>query len=439
MKLAFVAYPEATLLPPYHGSQGSSLYAIASVLSRSCEVVVYGMRDFQRGAEPGVYGGAEYRFIPSTASDRIRLKVRRHLSRWLGNRAPLSTSRWLYPAYADAVAADLQKTNWDLIHVQTCTQYVEVIRDFNPGAKIALHLHSALLSQSNPEELNKRLRKVDLLLTVSNYMSAKTSVDFPAVAGRCETAYNGIETWLFEREKDYSSPSNHSQVRLLYVGGVWPHKGVHVLLDAFNAIVAQFPQVRLDIVGPQGDYPIEENIDVKEQDLFRDLVALGRTSDVQLLKMKLGLASPDAGTYLTHLKSKLSAAARPKVFFHGYVSRSELIDFYYNSDIFIFPPIWDEAFGCTPLEAMAAGVPVVASRCGGIIETVKEGETGFLVQKNDSEGLVRAVETLIKDGSLREKMGRAGRLHVFESFTWEAISDSMYRRYQHLCGTTLSH
>ena len=105
------------------------------------------------------------------------------------------------------------------------------------------------------------------------------------------------------------------------------------------------------------------------------------------LKAKLSLAAPDAGTYLAHLKERLSAEASRKVAFLGFIPRPKLVDLYHNADVFAFAPIWDEGFGVPPVEAMTAGVPVVATRSGAIPAIVRDQPTGFLVGKNDPRAL----------------------------------------------------
>jgi glycosyltransferase involved in cell wall biosynthesis len=152
------------------------------------------------------------------------------------------------------------------------------------------------------------------------------------------------------------------------------------------------------------------------------------------LKKRLSLAPPDAGTYLAHLKERLPAEARGKVTFAGFVPRPALVDFYYNADVFAFAPIWDEGFGIPPVEAMAAGAPVVATRSGAIPETVRDQQTGFLVNKNDPRALAERILTLLHDDNLREKMGRAARGRVLEHFVWDRVADQMHRSYSNLCG-----
>ena len=122
-----------------------------------------------------------------------------------------------------------------------------------------------------------------------------------------------------------------------------------------------------------------------------------------------------------------------KVTFHGFLSRPELVDHYYNADVFAFPPIWNEGFGCTPVEAMAAGTPVVVTRSGGIVETVRDNETGFLVEKNDAHALAEAILKLLENDALRKRMGTAARKRALEHFHWNRIVAAMHDRYQSLC------
>jgi hypothetical protein len=74
-----------------------------------------------------------------------------------------------------------------VIHVQHCTQYVPPIRKLNPSAKVVLHIHTEWFSQSNFALIGRRLRGLDLLLTVSDFVTGKTKSHFPQFADRCET------------------------------------------------------------------------------------------------------------------------------------------------------------------------------------------------------------------------------------------------------------
>jgi D-inositol-3-phosphate glycosyltransferase len=70
---------------------------------------------------------------------------------------------------------------------------------------------------------------------------------------------------------------------------------------------------------------------------------------------------------------------------------------------------------------------------GAIVETVKDGETGVLVPKNDAPALARALLELLENDTARETMGRAARKRALDHFTWERVAEGMYGRYQALC------
>ena len=431
MNIAFVTYPTAALLPPYHGSMGATIYVIAREFAKNNKVVVYGGAGSQAGAKSGIYEGVDFRFVPSTARDRLVGKVRRAVSKVVSLSTPISTSAALFPSFGRQVAEDLAKQPWDIIHVQHCTQYVQEIRRLNPKAKVVLHIHTEWFSQSNFAVIARRLRGLDLLLTVSDYVTDKTKVHFPQFADRCETLYNGIGMDEFDREKDYASARRRKVKRILYAGGIWPHKGTHVAIDAFKMVAEKYPDVVMDLVGPQGDYPLEEACDLKDRATLQRMAPYFQKK-ASLLSKLLGKSS-QSNAYLDFLKSKLAPELTAKVTFHGFVSRQELVQLFYDADVFVFPPVWNEAFGCTPVEAMAAGVPVVVSRCGGLIETVLDQRTGFVVDPDDASALAQAMLRLIEDDDLREKMGRAARQRALQ-FNWDVIIGDMHARYEALSG-----
>ncbi len=86
-----------------------------------------------------------------------------------------------------------------------------------------------------------------------------------------------------------------------------------------------------------------------------------------------------------------------------------------RGDLFLLPS-WKESFGLTALEALASGVPVVASRVGGLPEVVRHGETGFLLEPGDREGMVGACLELLRDGEKRRDFGERARRDVLERF-----------------------
>jgi len=93
---------------------------------------------------------------------------------------------------------------------------------------------------------------------------------------------------------------------------------------------------------------------------------------------------------------------------------------YLAADVFCLPSL-QEGFGIVLLEAMAAGLPIVATRAAAIPEVVPDGEAGLLVPPSDPEALAEALDRLLSDPDLRRRLGEAGRRHV-ERFDWKIVA-----------------
>jgi glycosyltransferase involved in cell wall biosynthesis len=98
-------------------------------------------------------------------------------------------------------------------------------------------------------------------------------------------------------------------------------------------------------------------------------------------------------------------------------------------------PAWMEGLGVSLLEAAACGVPIVASRVGGIPEVVRDGLNGYLIEPGDSEALATNVNTLLDRPEQRRHFGQAGRALVLERFSIERMVEGNYRLYQQLCAS----
>lgn len=99
---------------------------------------------------------------------------------------------------------------------------------------------------------------------------------------------------------------------------------------------------------------------------------------------------------------------------------------YRSADVFVMPNVHVpgdfEGFGIVALEASAAGLPVVASGIEGILEAVKQGENGFLMNPDDCQAFARIVLELLNDGAYRAECGRKAVAFVRESYSWEKIA-----------------
>jgi glycosyltransferase involved in cell wall biosynthesis len=103
---------------------------------------------------------------------------------------------------------------------------------------------------------------------------------------------------------------------------------------------------------------------------------------------------------------------------------------YYERAAVVVCPSRREGYGVVAREAMAYGRPVVASAVGGLVDAVEEGVTGLLVPPSDVPALRAAVERVLEDGELRDRLGAAARATARERFSWAAATEATIRAYR---------
>jgi colanic acid/amylovoran biosynthesis glycosyltransferase len=160
--------------------------------------------------------------------------------------------------------------------------------------------------------------------------------------------------------------------RLLYTGRLSGAKGLPILFHALQQLVPRHPDLVLTLVG---DGP--------------DRIAL------ETLAVELNLT--------------------PYLKFVGYQSQDAVCQFLHNSDLFVLPS-FSEGLPVALMEALAAGVPVIATAIAGISELVEDGINGYLIPPGAVEPLAQRLEQLLDDANLRQEMGGAGRLKVEQEF-----------------------
>ncbi|PSN11550.1 hypothetical protein C7293_23875 [filamentous cyanobacterium CCT1] len=175
--------------------------------------------------------------------------------------------------------------------------------------------------------------------------------------------------------------------KLLYVGQVMRHKGVHTVVEALKILVNKknYPFISLTIAGGFGDSEYES--------FLKGLVS------------SLGLDE--------------------NVHFLGFVDRKELISIYHTHDILVFPSIWDEPFGITLLEGMASGIPLVSTDNGGSKEILRDGFNSLVFPKGNHYKCAEKIYQLINDANLSEKIRRNAREWVKEKFALSATLDNI--------------
>jgi len=137
------------------------------------------------------------------------------------------------------------------------------------------------------------------------------------------------------------------------------------------------------------------------------------------------------------LASDLGVESR--VHFAGWVDAADVPSYLAASDVFLAPSRrasdgWIEAQGLTVIEAMLAGVPVVASMSGGIVDTIDDGLTGLLVPERAPDALAAAVDRIADDAGLRDRLVTEARRSAAERFSLSATADAFDELFRTVIG-----
>jgi len=159
-------------------------------------------------------------------------------------------------------------------------------------------------------------------------------------------------------------------------------------------------------------------------------------------------------SYGRALRARLSPATARRVRYLGTVPQPELIRAYRAADLLVLPSIWQESYGLPVAEAMACGVPVLASASGGVPELIEDEVSGKLFPRLDTEALTRALRDMSADPERLREMGRAARTRAERKLTWIHSAERLERLYLGLlfaqpqprrppaaprCGASISH
>lgn len=418
MKIAIVTQPGDLVSPSIGGHSSISIVAfqIARNLVRSGhEIIIYGTRG---PTQPAVEydKGILYRRVSIKPEDLLLKPVRllERLGAFPNPKRPFFASSLYFPGYALQIARDLKGKQPDIIHIMNLSQYVPLIRAFNPNAKFVLHMHCEWLTQLDASMIEDRLQQTDLVIGCSDYITNKIRIRFPEHASRCQTVFNGVDLTQFAGKNGTGAIQKDDVKRLLFSGRISPEKGIHVLLDAFRQVSKSYPDVLLEIAGAVGIAPVKFIVNLSDEASVRALATFYHGDD-----------------YFVQLKARLSPDTSNRVSFLGFISHPHLVDNYRRADVLINPSL-SEAFGMSLVEAMAVGTPVVAARVGGMVDIVKDGETGALTEPGNAEALAEGIISILSNPELGKAMGEAGQKRVRELFTWEHVTRNLDCYYQRL-------
>lgn len=423
MKIAILNQPQDPIVAAdeQRGSVAIVNWELARRLAERHEVTVYAPR---AAGQPLVerWRGIEIR--RTRISAKYFHKALQLVAGRLHRKYPYAFSPLYHREYYLQVASDLRGHPVDVVQSPVQVQYGALFKRAAPGAKMVLHVHQDELATADYQYLRRHLAHFDSVVTVSDFVTNRARARFPELASRMHTIGNGVDVERFRPAMPPSS-SAFRPTRLLFVGRISPDKGVHLLMQAFNTLARERPDLELTLVGKAGLMPFEViSILLKDDPALEHLREFyGRSAAGWLTKEVLG----QRNSYTAQLHSLLSPEAAQRSHFLGTVALEHLIRLYREADLLVLPSIWQESYGLPIAEAMASGLAVVGTVSGGVPELVEDGVTGRLVPRLDPEALLQAMRELLSEPRRLREMGQAARLRAERLLTWQRSAQRLER------------
>jgi phosphatidylinositol alpha-mannosyltransferase len=348
------------------GVQAHVRHLSASLMRRGHDVLVLAPGDGERG------------------ESHVRVVGRPFRVRFNGSIVPLCID----PASAGVVRDALEEFAPDIVHVhEPLAPSTSMLGVLYSPAPIVATFHAYIEEDTVPGQLYTAVapllrpvwNRLDFRIAVSD--AARRSVGSRMGSQRCSIVPNGANVEHFAAAAPAELPAGR---KLLFVGRLEPRKGFRYAVRAFAELASDFPDVQLVVVG-----------DGPQRTLLR----------------------------------RLEPRTRERVHMRGAVTHAELPTFHAASDIFLAPATGRESFGIVLVEAMAAGLPVVASNLPGYSEVVRPGREALLVPPRNANAIARATASLLDDPRLAARLGQAGRLRA-RTFSWHRVAARVERIYE---------
>jgi len=292
-------------------------------------------------------------------------------------------------AYIRAAMNKVRGQSFDIIQIENRPTFVPIVRRTFPRTPIVLSLHSlTFMSCLSRARANAILAQVNGVTSVGSFVARTMQKRYPRHAHKFKAAILGVDTVKF-RPQTLSCKlairkkwGVHNRYNLLFVGRIVPRKGLHTLVRAAAILRRRDPRIGIVAVG--ASWPGVR----RETAYMRRVRLLARRSKVPIR-------------------------------FTGYLPPSRIHEMYHLGDVYVCPTQYREGFAMVNAEAMASGIPVIASWRGGIPEVVVHGRSGLLVRNYASPlAFARAIARVKSSPLLARRLAYEGRKRVKERFSW---------------------
>lgn len=295
----------------------------------------------------------------------------------------------------------VRRHEYDIVHVfQTqLSAFVAVLIAKGLGKRVITTCHSLGASGGDMTAWSVLPTGKRLLRYVCSHIDAATGVSLEIVTKLQEIGFPSNRTWYIPNGVPIQPASLNTpkearplpgigggSLLVLFVGRLAAPKLPESLLDAWLAVQRRFPNARLAFVG-DGEKRADLEASAERAGLKNTVLFVGRISHVN--------------------------------------------DYLRLADIFVMPSA-REGMPLALLEAMAAGLPVIGSKTGGMADVLRHGENGLLVEPGDQEGLVSCLSLLMGSEERRSELGKKARHTVNQHFSLDAVADRYIALYQSL-------
>lgn len=299
--------------------------------------------------------------------------------------------------YIRAVIKKLKGKKFDWIQIDNRPKFIPFIRAAFPRTPISIFLHSLTFIDS------KRIQHRDALaclsrtnLIICNSESTRHILkqQFPKLAPKMRRVWLGVDSTVFRpptRQQQQDARSKYkvsSGYVVLFAGRIIPRKGLDVLIKALHLVRRNKPALQLVVAGSG----------------------------------KKGYVSQ-----IERLARRLKVPAK----FLGKIPHRDIHEVFWLADCFVCPSQQHESFGLVNVEAMASGLPLIASRNGGIQEIVQNRRNGLLVQQfRDPRKWARHIQRTMENQRLNERLKLQARKDTLRKFSWESTVSRLLKIYQ---------
>lgn len=311
--------------------------------------------------------------------------------------------------YEQHIANELNKRTFDVIHVFNRPANVLRYKQMAPNSRFVTSLHNDMFSpmKMKRDVAERVIAEVDLITTVSAYMKRTVTKRYDVPDDKIQVVYSGVDVtrymppWTDEGKQMRTTMrqrfASEDDDVILFIGRLSRTKGVHVLIESMNHVLAHHPKAKLIIVGGKW---------------FSD------NSQNEYVRFLHRLAKP----------------YKDRITFTNYIPSEHIPHILTIGDVFVCSSQWHEPLARVHYEAMAAGIPIITTNRGGNSEVIEHHVNGLVIDDYASpKAFARAINELLHNKEKALALAYEGRKRAETAFSFANTAEQLERLYITIC------